>query len=336
MKNLSILNKILFLLNSILATLLLLSLSLPFISPKLFPSIGVIGLFYPFLIAVNLAFIGYWLIQFKKQFLLSTLILGACWYFSPPIYKFSKEKEKAKNGLSVMSYNVRMFNHWKWMQDQNISAKIGDFVRNQNPDIVLFQEYYKNDSLKISYPYNYIKTKKVNDKVGLAIFSKYPILKKGSFDFKNTSNNIIYIDVLKDEDTIRVYNLHLQSLQLNPSKVNFGEENSEKLFSRLKNGFLKQVDQGEAFLAHEQQWEGKKIIAGDFNNTSYSWLYNQIAKNKKDAFIEAGSGFGKTYVYPFPLRIDFVLTDLNAEVLAFQDFTVNYSDHYPIQAQIVW
>ncbi|WP_392347230.1 hypothetical protein [uncultured Polaribacter sp.] len=63
-----------------------------------------------------------------------------------------------------------------------------------------------------------------------------------------------------------------------------------------------------------KEWKGKKIVCGDFNNTSYSWMYTKISTNKKDAFIEAGKGFGQTYNYWFPMRIDFILTDENAIV----------------------
>ena len=61
---------------------------------------------------------------------------------------------------------------------------------------------------------------------------------------------------------------------------------------KLEKNFLKQAKQTELFLVHEKKWKGKKIICGDFNNTAYSWVYTQISNNKKDGFIEAGSGGG--------------------------------------------
>ena len=189
---------------------------------------------------------------------------------------------------------------------------------------------------QFSYPYKFIKTKNDKANVGLAIYSKFPIVNQGSLELKNTTNNIIFVDILREKDTIRIYNLHLQSLELNTDKENFGQENSEKLIGRLKDGFKKQADQAATFLAHEKTWKGKKIVAGDFNNTSYSWVYNQISKDKKDAFIEAGKGFGKTFNYWFPMRIDFILTDENAIVNNFKAFPEKNSDHFPILAKINW
>lgn len=330
MKKLSFFNKFIYLINSLLATLLLLSYLIPYISPKSFPTVAVLGILVPFLILANFLFAIYWIIFLKKQFLLSAIILIIGYFISTPFYKFSSVDDNKPTDIKMMSYNVRMFNHWEWIDDDNIPNKIVDFVNKQNPDILLLQEYYKKDDAKFNYPFEFVKTKKISDKSGLAIFSKYPIINSGSFDFKGTSNNIIFVDILNKKDTIRVYNLHLQSLQINPDQENFGQENSEKLLGRLRDGFTKQAIQTEKFLNQQKKWKGKTIIAGDFNNTSFSWVYNKITKDKKDAFIEAGEGFGKTFNYTFPMRIDFILTDETANITSFTTFENKLSDHFPI------
>ena len=336
MKNLSIFNKIIYILNSLIATVLLLSFLLPYISPKTIPVFAILSLFVPFLIIINLAFALYWLLQLKKQFLLSSIILAIGWLFSTPFYKMTENNSSLNDDVKVMSYNVRMFNHWRWIEDDHISAKIKTFITEQEPDIILFQEYYNLEKQQFNYPYKYIKTKNKQDKIGLAIYSKFPIINKGSLNLEHTSNNIIFADIVRKKDTIRVYNLHLQSLQLNTSKENFGQADSEKLVARLKERFKKQAEQTEIFLAHEKGFKGKKIVAGDFNNTCYSWVYNQISKNKKDAFVEAGSGFGKTFNYWFPMRIDFIFTDENAVINQFNSFSEKNSDHFPILTKINW
>jgi endonuclease/exonuclease/phosphatase family metal-dependent hydrolase len=309
---------------------------LPYISPKTIPVFAILSLFVPFLIIINLAFALYWLLQLKKQFLLSSIILAIGWLFSTPFYKMTENNSSLNDDVKVMSYNVRMFNHWRWIEDDNISKKIKTFITEQAPDIILFQEYYSLEKQQFNYPYKYIKTKNKQDKIGLAIYSKFPIINKGSLNLEHTSNNIIFADVVRKKDTIRVYNLHLQSLQLNTSKENFGQADSEKLVARLKERFKKQAVQTEIFLAHEKGFKGKKIVAGDFNNTCYSWVYNQIAKDKKDAFVEAGSGFGKTFNYWFPMRIDFIFTDENAVINQFNSFSEKNSDHFPIITKINW
>lgn len=320
--------------NSIFATVLLLSYFLPYVSPKTIPLFAVLSLTVPFLILINLAFVIYWLIKFKKHFILSGVVLGIGIFFSSPFYKISDKRNFLNDDVKIMSYNVRMFNLYNWIKDKTITNKIENFIAEKEPDILAIQEYHHNPKRKLNYKYSYFEPTSKN--FGLAIFSKFPIINKGSLNFKNTSNNAIFIDVLRKKDTLRIYNLHLQSLKINPSKENFGEANSEKLLQRLENGFKKQVTQTNRFLKHEKQWKGKKIICGDFNNTAYSWVYKQIVQGKKDAFVEAGSGTGKSFNYLFPLRIDFILTDSSTEINNFKTFDKKYSDHFPILARINW
>ena len=334
MKKLSLIDKLLYLINSIVATMLLLSYILPYISPKTIPLLAILSVTVPVLIILNLLFAVYWLIKLKKQALLSIAVFIIGLAFLNSFYKLSAKEVFLNNDVKVMSYNVKMFNHYQWNQDTSISQKTLEFIAEKKPDIIAIQEYFESPQINLEYPYQYIETKK--SKFGLAIFSKFKIINSGTFNFKESANNIIFVDVVKENDTIRVYNIHLESLKINPNKQHFGEESSEKLFGRLKGTFQKQAKQTEQFLAHEQKWSGKKIICGDFNNTAFSWVYNQISKDKKDAFIEAGKGFGRTYNYPFPVRIDFILTDSSIDINSFKTYDEKFSDHFPIQARINW
>ncbi len=329
MKKLSFLDKFIFLVNSVLATLLLLSYCLPLVSPKTIPFFTILSLFVPILLLLNLLFIIYWLLKLKKQFFLSTLIISIGLFVSKPFFKISSENSALNNDLKIMSYNVKAFDLFF---KKGVSNGL-EFIKSKNPDILCIQEYFSSSKIKINYPYQYVKKK---GNFGMAIYSKFKIINSGSLDLAQTSNNIIFADVLKNNDTIRVYNTHFESLRIKPNEENFGEKDSEKLFIRLSSSFKKQAVQTAVFLAHEQNWLGKKIISGDFNNTAYSWMYHQISKNKKDAFIEAGKGFGKTFNYFFPLRIDYILTDKNAIINKFVVYNEEFSDHYPILARVNW
>ena len=66
-------------------------------------------------------------------------------------------------------------------------------------------------------------------------------------------------------------------------------------------------------------------------------MYQKLSKNKKDAFLEAGIGIGKSFRYIYPMRIDFILTDKNATVNQYKSFNdIKLSDHYPIMSRINW
>lgn len=324
----------LFLINSLVAIFLLVTFLFPFVSPKSVPQLAVLSLLVPILIILNFLFLIYWLIKLKKQFMLSGVILLLGWFALPPIYKISNNKLMLNDDIKIMSFNIRMFNHYKWNKDHLLGKKAVDFINDNSPDILVFQEYFDPPKEHISYLYKYIKTKSEKSKFGMAIYSKFPIVGSGSFDLEDSSNNIIYADVVCRKDTVRIYNLHLESLGINPRKENFGEKDSKKLFGRLQQTFKKQAVQVEQFLAHEKLFKGKKIICGDFNNTAFSWVYHQVKNNKKDAFIEAGNGFGKSFDYPFPMRIDFILVDNTIAVNNFTTFDKKFSDHFPIMARI--
>lgn len=336
MKKLSFLDKLLYLVNTLFATLLLLSYLLPYISPKTVPFFAILSLFVPFLLIINLLFVIYWLIKLKKQLLLSitTLVIG--WFTLSPFYKITSENFSFNSDLRVMSYNVKSFDLFIKKKDSLKSSNGFDFIKKTNPDIIAIQEFYQSKKIAFSFPYQFTKFRHKGSKYGMSIYSKYPIVNSGSLDLKSEGNNIIFADILKGKDTVRMYNVHFESLRIKPNEENFGEQNSEKLIKRVSTSFKEQVIQTELFLAHEKKWKGKKIVCGDFNNTAFSWMYTKISDDKKDAFIEAGKGFGKSFNYWFPLRIDFILTDNNAKVHQFSTFTEEYSDHFPIQAKINW
>ncbi len=336
MKNLSFLDKILYLVNTLLAILLLFSFALPYISPKNIPFFAILSLSVPFLLIINGSFFIYWLVKLKKQLLLSLSILVISFFAISPFYKLSAKNSALNDDLKLVSYNVRMFNHWGWTKEKNVTQKIKKFIDDYSPDVIAIQENMLLPKYTFKYPYKYIKKKYERGRFGMAIYSKYPIINKGFLGFKNSSNEIIYADIIRKKDTIRVYNIHLQSLSISPDKENFGKENSEKLIKTLEHNFKKQAIQTETFLAHEKKWKGKKIVCGDFNNTAYSWVYNKISENKKDAFLEAGEGFSKTFRYWFPMRIDFILTDNTANIQQYKSYSYKYSDHFPISARINW
>ena len=326
--------KLVYIINLAFSFALLISYVLPFISPEKASRISILSLLFPLLYGVNILFLMYWTVKLKRQLILSLLILAFGYNHFSSLFKFQGKEIIQNKDISVMSYNVKMLNYYKWNVDDSLANKTIDFIESKKPDILVLQEFFNHKNIEIKYPFNFIKLRSKTNKFGLAIFSKYEIINSGSLNFDSKANNAIYCDILIKKDTVRVYNIHLESLKVNPDKENFGEKDSNKLLARLSNTFKKQAKQIAVFKEHENTWSGKKIIAGDLNNTAFSWAYHEIKSKKKDAFIEAGKGFGKSFDYPFPLRIDFILPDENMTVNFFSTYPVKYSDHYPIMARI--
>ncbi|HEY9167863.1 MAG TPA: endonuclease/exonuclease/phosphatase family protein [Lutibacter sp.] len=334
MKNLALFDKFLFILNSLFATLLILSYLNYYISPVTISFFALISLIIPVLIVINIIFMIYWLIRLKKQIFLSLFVLAIGYQYLTVFYSFKEKKVVLTDDITIMSYNVRMFNLYKWIDEKNIDEKIYDFINSKEPDILCVQEFHSSLKKGLDYPYEYVKISNQNNHFGQAIFSKFKIINSGSLNFSKSGNNAIFADIIRNRDTIRVYNIHLESLNLNPKEDYFTQENSEKFKRRVEQAFKLQTHQAKLIVDHIEKTNLKSIICGDFNNTAFSYVYHQLRKDKNDAFEVAGKGFGQTYDYKLPVRIDYILTDKRIEVNNFKTFDVKFSDHFPIMARI--
>ncbi len=335
MKKLSFVNKIIYVINVIVAVALLLSFILSFLPPTVFYALSVINLGVPFLILINVLFFVYWFIRLKRQMILSLILLIFSYAFFGSFYKFSSPKEIAHDhNIKIMNYNVRLFNLYNWIPKDSLEVKIVDFIKKEAPEVLCIQEYHPHKNINLSFfKYKFEKLSGKKTKYGQAIFSQYPIINSGSVEFPNTANNAIYTDIVKGKDTMRIYNIHLESLKLSAEVHDLKKENSEILLNRIDSTFKTQQYQAELFLKHKKQCPYKMVICGDFNNTAFSYVYRKIKGDLQDAFKEIGSGFGRTYDFKlFPVRIDFVLADKAFTVDQFQSYSERYSDHYPIMA----
>lgn len=338
MKKLNPIDKIVFVFNTIVATFLLISFILPYLPPKTFSVLSVLSLGVPFLLILNVLFFLYWLFKTRSQLVLSLVVLIIGYVFYGSVYKFSTSEEVAPNSgeFKVMNYNVRLFNLYDWIDEKNVDTKIVNFIKLQAPDILSIQEYHPDSHIDFSFfKYKYEKLSGTRTKHGQVILSQYPIVNSGSVEFPNTANNAIFADIVKNKDTIRVYNIHLESLKINTDVEKLKEEGSERLFKLAGSTFKMQQFQTELFLLHKRQCHYKMIICGDFNNTAFSYVYKKIKGNLNDTFKEAGNGFGRTYDFKFfPVRIDFIFADDAFTVNKFKTFDDHYSDHYPIMATL--
>ncbi len=345
MKNLSWFNKLMFLLNIVLTVSTFIAYILPFLAPKVFPILSVLTLFMPLFFIFNGLFFVYWAVQFKKRMILSGLVLLMGITFINKFYKFStKDYPEADKDFSVMSYNVRLFNVFKWLDRDDVPEHILAFINDKNPDIVCIQEFSNSANLDLKvYRHRYIFMGGNKIKTGQAIFSKFPIIDQGNIAFPNSNNNVVFADIKKGKDIIRVYNMHLQSIKISPD-VNEINENidainqgkSQKLFNRISIAFKQQQQQAEIIKEHKKDCPYPIIICGDLNNSAFSYVYRNIKGKLKDAFEEAGKGFGPTYKFRYyPARIDYIFADDNMTVKKFESFPeFENSDHYPIMAKL--
>lgn len=345
MKKLSIFNKIVFFFNIVIAITTFLAYILPFLAPTFFPFLSVLTLILPVFLVLNALFFIYWLIQFKRQMLFSGIVLILGITFITKFYKFSSiDLPRQEQDFVVMSYNVRLFNLFDWLTNTNVPLEIKTFINKHNPDILCIQEYSVNANVSLRvYKHKYIFMQGNQIKSGQAIFSKYKIIKSGNLDFPNSDGSVIYADILKGKDTLRIYNMHLQSVKITPD-VNEIQENvevidqnkSKYILKRISLAFTKQQLQSEIIKNHKSSCNYPILICGDMNNSAFSYVYRNVKGNLNDSFEEAGKGFGETYNFKYyPSRIDYILIDKSIKVKSFANFSkFKNSDHYPIVARL--
>ncbi|WP_160374579.1 endonuclease/exonuclease/phosphatase family protein [Flavobacterium hydrocarbonoxydans] len=345
MQNLSWFNKIMFFLNIVLTVLTFSVYILPFLAPKIFPLLSVLTLFMPAFFVLNGLFFIYWGIQFKKRLILSGLVLLTGITFISKFYKFSQsEYVFDEKDFSVMSYNVRLFNVFKWLDRDDIASNIKTFIDDKNPDILCIQEYSNSAHIDLKvYPHRYIFIEGDQIKTGQAIFSKFPILYEGNIVFPKSNNNVIYADIKRGKDVIRVYNMHLQSIKISPDVNeisdnidNVNQQKSQLIYTRISKAFRQQQEQAEIFKENIKECKYPIIICGDMNNSPFSYVYRNIKGKLKDSFEEAGKGFGATYKFRYyPARIDYIFADSKMKVKQFESFPdFENSDHYPVMARL--
>ncbi len=339
MKNQSWLSKTMKFLNIVLVLVTIMAYLLPYLAPKTFPFLSVFTLILPLLLIVNALFFVYWLLQLKKLMILSATVLFIGITFINKFYKFSeKNLPKSENEFSIMSYNVRLFNLFEWTTNNDTPEQISRFVQQENPDILCLQEYSPVENINFNqYKYSFIDLDGNKNKYGQAIYSKFKIINKGEIDFPNSSNKVIFVDVKRKKDTMRIYSIHLQSIKISTDiHDKIDESKSKFIFNRISKAFAEQQLQAQLIKENVAKCNYPKIICGDLNNSAFSYVYRVIKGDLKDAFVEAGSGFGKTYNYKnYPARIDYFLVENDFEVKQYQSFDQFFhSDHFPLSTRL--
>lgn len=322
-------------LNLIVAFSLFLACIVPYTSSA---SLAFISLTVPALVLINMLFFLYWLLGKKIYLLLSLSILVFGYFTLGSFIAFNDRQKPIKDvdAISLLSYNVLSFHNSDNDYEINTAPEIVEFITNENPDILLFQEfqsfYIKNEMLE-GYPFTSKREnlEEVQGGKNLAIYSKYKIVNNGKLEFPDTYNGGLFVDIVVKNDTIRVFNLHMESFGVRPYSIKY--ERSDRLFVRLRDSFAKQQVQALIVKNHIDKSPYKVIIAGDFNNTQFSKSYFDVRGNLNDSFLEAGHGYGETIKFwKFPFRIDMILIDPFFKVLNHKNYNIDLSDHEPIMA----
>ena len=238
--------------------------------------------------------------------------------FSYPIRSGSKEARKKKKN-SLKSF----------------------FLAQSDVDIFCLQESsnFSRDILKENFPDYHVH--EVHRR-GTFIFSRQPIIRHGEISFGTSTNSCLWADIQFRNDTIRIYNMHLQSNQVSKDAVKIIDNGSLQarktwagirgILSKYRSASRIRAYQSKKVANHASKSLHPTIICGDGNDPPTSFTYSRICSDYQDSFTEAGRGIGTTYAGKIPmLRIDYIFVDEDFEVTSFDILTEEFSDHYAVK-----
>ncbi|MFH1161093.1 MAG: endonuclease/exonuclease/phosphatase family protein [bacterium] len=346
---------------NILAVLsLFCSYAAQYIDPREAWIFALFGLVYPWILIVNIAFVVLWLILWKKYAILSIIAILIGWNHLTTIIRFDYNSPVLLPGrnFSVITYNVHGFLGQE-NANRDVQKEIIEFLAKERPTILCLQEFrirkaqikpiLRNMASAWQLPYwtveDYYHTNPMGGLNGFATFSAYPVVHKGTLSYKDMSHFAIFSDIVMDQDTFRIFNMHLASLRLGKRDVDFYYQlkNTEtenmhlkdgifSILRKLKTAFRLRASQTEILLDAIQSSPYPVLLCGDMNDSPFSYTYRRLTEKLKDAYREAGEGFlGNTYDGALPnYRIDYILHGKHFKACLYKKMNVTFSDHYPV------
>ena len=255
-----------------------------------------------------------------------------------------------------MSWNVAQWNLAKTGRDdwgiyQNLMF---DFILSQNPDVLCIQEFFESHDSnlyhstisalkKLGYSYYFFfpsfSSYEGNFEFGLAIFSKYPIIRSEKYlpSSIGHSEGYCFADIRINSFDVRVFNFHTESPGIGKQHGMSMERvaNSKQNLSNLRKSYVYRNEQVKLLKAQISNSPYPVIVCGDLGDVPNSYAYFHLKGKMRDVFLEKGYGLGKTYRLFLPtLRIDYIFTSRNLKVLSYNRPQSQYSDHFPIVSEI--
>ena len=338
-----------------LSVALIIAYLTPYVAPATFGSLTIVGIFAPILYMGVALCMLLWLVmgRWKSAGIVALLLVPGLFRVSDfyNVDFIRKVEQKADRGtITLISHNVRGFLDDNY---RNVAAGYVDYYAEvENYDVVCLQEFRRNlrgadrlDSLfKARFKTGYMREVVEAGDVLLRTYSRYPIIAAGDISGMGSGTTQWVDIVVNKRDTVRIFNNHLQTMSISANDsedIEHGKilQDGDRMMSiveRIANNSSIRADYVDTLCMVIEATPYNRIICGDFNDTPMSYVYGEIIKNHKDAFVECGSGFGYTFRPMYgTLRIDYIL---HSEGLATQNYAADaemtLSDHLPIKASL--
>ena len=371
-------SRTLIIINYTAAILFIISCFTPYLDPGRWWFTGFMGLLFPYLLLINFFFLVFWLFLRPRRSLISfiCILIGLPAVNTLIAFNISTtfDLQKETAAIRVMNWNVRRFTPFNTTifnpKHTDNKQAIFEEIRKFNPDVLCLQEFFSLDQSgnlnniellkqELGFTHHiFSKDNLIQGKLfsGTVIFSRFPIFNDSVIRYptgaSKAAENITSADIAVNDDTIRIYNMHLQSFGFGPKDYsNFDKiQNQQDTGLHASKNILKKMRQ--TFYLHSLQADFVKkqlsnspypvIACGDLNDVPNSYAYYTISDDMNDCFLEEGVGIGKTFISPTSrllgslptLRIDYIFTAPEMETLQFTRMRRKLSDHSALVADI--
>ena len=247
--------------------------------------------------------------------------------------------------VSVLDYNIRINHRLEERQ------RVLDLIDRLQPDLVFIQEISGQDRLlfnrhfSASYPHQIWADARENYNGG-AILSKFRFLSRQNIDI-GTEYSKGHFNLNQAVIEIKGKKIHLRNCHLFPSGHAFieliaGQRSLASFIHDTRITYQRRNREGERLAERLHRIQGRVILAGDFNDTPGSRVYELFDSTLKNGFREAGWGVGATYGHyslvrslsPLLarfaidfLRIDHVFVSPEIHVTSAEVLPLSVSDH---------
>ncbi|MBN8664873.1 MAG: endonuclease/exonuclease/phosphatase family protein [Chitinophagales bacterium] len=349
--------------NLIVALIFVLGCFSPILNPVDFWPSGFVSLVMPYLIITLLFFVLFWLIMRPIVAIFPIIVLLAGYQQVLSIFAFHPTERfqiaKAPDAIRVITWNIHGFNGLSGTKStlRLIREEIFKTIDESGADVICLQEFNHSTKMEVrsdniglfqkAFPYYYFSHDYAfsdHYQAGTILFSKLPIVDTGKIRYAN-GEHLIWADVVKGKDTIRVYTTHLQSFNFgvedyaNMYDLKEGEadplSSSRPILRKMREAFRYRGTQADMIQEVLMQNRLPSFICGDFNDVPGSYTYFRVKGDRQDVFLKKDFGIGRTYNSLAPtLRIDYILPDKQLEVLQCDLVDEGLSDHQMLIADL--
>jgi endonuclease/exonuclease/phosphatase family metal-dependent hydrolase len=318
---------------------------LPYLSPSSLAFFNLFPLAFPYLLIIQILFLFFWLFFQRIYMIIPAVFILVCSKLIVSVIGLNLsegKKTSANNQFSIASWNVQLFGFFN--REASLDTSMLSYVKAMKSDVFCAQELvfslddkssFSLENLKKQLGYKYVyagndrafgvhannhpKNGKEYFPFCLAIFSNYPIVQSKKIQpIPEYNHTFIWADILVGKDTLRIFNIHLQSMHFVKKDYDFIEkidrqsagtftDRGQSLLRKMREANFQRAIQVQSVREEIRKSPHPVILCGDLNDVPNSYAYQILDRELNDAFADKGFGIGRTFKFLAPtLRVDYI------------------------------